>query len=197
MNSRCAKVERKTRETEVRVEIDLDGSGRCDIKTGIGFLDHMLDLFGNHGSFDLNVTCKGDLQIDPHHSVEDTGICVGQAVMQALGEKRGITRYGFFYAPMDEALARVAIDLSGRPHFVYRVPTRDGCVGDLPFELLEEFWRSFSVSGKMNLHIELVYGSNLHHIAEAIFKAVARSLRHAVLVIPGDTRIPSTKGALE
>ena len=157
----------------------------------------MLDLFGSHGAFDLDVTCRGDLHIDPHHSVEDTGICLGQAVAQALGEKRGVARYGFFYVPMDDALARTVVDLSGRPQFVYRVPSRDGRMGDLPFELLEEFWRSFCVHGKMNLHIELLYGVNLHHIAEAIFKGTARALRQAVRVDPGDNRIPSTKGNLE
>ncbi len=193
---RTAKVERKTKETDVKVELNLDGTGNCSTATGIGFFDHMLELFGKHGSFDLNVSCKGDLHIDPHHSVEDTGICLGQAVAQALGEKRGIERYGCFYLPMDETLARVAVDLSGRSYFVYRVPGRDGRMGDLPFELVEEFWRSFSSQAKMNLHIELLYGSNLHHMGEAIFKGTARALRQAVRVIPGDTSIPSTKGDL-
>ena len=197
MSERWGTVERKTRETEVKISLNLDGAGRCGINTGIGFLDHMLDLFGSHGALDLDVSCKGDLHIDPHHSVEDTGICLGQAVAQALGEKRGIARYGFFYVPMDDALARTVVDLSGRPQFVYRVPSRDGRMGDLPFELLEEFWRSFCVHGKMNLHIELLYGVNLHHIAEAIFKGTARALRQAVRVDPGDSRIPSTKGNLE
>ncbi|HEV8130853.1 MAG TPA: imidazoleglycerol-phosphate dehydratase, partial [Acidobacteriota bacterium] len=158
---RTARIERKTQETDVMAEVNLDGTGRCDVATGVGFLDHMLNLFGAHGSFDVHISCKGDLHIDAHHSVEDTGICLGQAVTQALGEKRGIARYGFFYLPMDEALARIAIDLSGRSHFVYRVPSRDGRMGDLPFELVEEFWRSFCAHGKMNLHIELLYGSNL------------------------------------
>ncbi|MBI3940313.1 MAG: imidazoleglycerol-phosphate dehydratase HisB [Acidobacteria bacterium] len=197
MSGRAARIERKTRETEVMVELNLDGSGKSSVETGIGFLDHMLDLFAHHGSFDLSVSCKGDLHIDPHHSVEDIGICLGQAVAQALGEKRGIARYGFFYLPMDEALARAVIDLSGRSQFVYRVASRDGRMGDLPFELLEEFWRSFCTHGKMNLHIELLYGSNLHHIAEAIFKAVARALWQAARVNPGDDRIPSTKGDLQ
>ena len=193
---RTAKVERKTKETEVKVEMNLDGTGNCSIATGIGFFDHMLELLGKHGSLDLSVAAKGDLHIDSHHSVEDTGICLGQALAQALGEKRGIARYGFFYLPMDETLARVAVDLSGRPYFVYRVPSRDGRMGDLPFELVEEFWRSFSSHAKMNLHVELMYGSNLHHIAEAIFKGTARALQQAVRVIPGDTSIPSTKGDL-
>ena len=197
MSSRVATVERKTRETEVQVRLNLDGEGRCEIKTGIGFLDHMLDLFGHHGAFDLVVGCRGDLNIDPHHSVEDTGITLGQALAQALGEKRGIVRYGFFYLPMDDALARAVVDLSGRAQFVYRVPARDGRVGELPFELLEAFWRAFCTHGKMNLHIELLYGSNLHHIAEAQFKGVARALRAAVSLLPGNDRVPSTKGALQ
>src|SRR5688572_26887064 len=132
MSARTGTISRKTRETDVQIQLNLDGTGRCDINTGIGFLDHMLELFGHHGSLDLNVVCKGDLHIDPHHSVEDTGISLGQAVAQALGEKKGIARYGFFYVPMDEALARVVIDLSGRAQFVYRVPLRDGRVGELP-----------------------------------------------------------------
>lgn len=196
MSNRSGTVERKTRETDVKVELNLDGAGKCGISTGIGFFDHMLDLFGKHGSFDLNVSCKGDLHIDPHHSVEDTGICLGQSLVQALGEKKGIARYGHSYLPMNETLARVVIDLSGRSHFVYRVPSRDGRMGDLPFELVAEFWQSFCMHGKMNLHIELLYGSNLHHIAEAIVKGTARALRQAVSVIPGDDSVPSTKGSL-
>jgi len=196
MSERRARIERKTRETDVKVELNLDGKGTCQVQTGIGFLDHMLELFAHHGSLDLRASCKGDLHIDPHHSVEDTAICLGQSLAQALGEKRGIARYGFYYVPMDESLARAVIDLSGRAQFVYRVPRRDGSVGDLPFELVEEFWRAFCIQGKMNLHIELLYGSNMHHIVEATFKAVARALREAVRLRPGDENIPSTKGDL-
>ncbi|HEY2933272.1 MAG TPA: imidazoleglycerol-phosphate dehydratase HisB [Acidobacteriota bacterium] len=194
--SRSSTITRNTRETDVKVDLNLDGRGDCAIETGIGFFDHMLELFGRHGGFDLQVSCKGDLHIDPHHSIEDTGICLGQALVQALGEKRGIARYGFFYAPMDDALARVVVDLSGRAHFEYRVPRRDGRMGDMPFELVEEFWRSFCVNGKMNLHVEVLYGTNLHHVSEAIFKAAARALGSAVAQTPGDDRVPSTKGEL-
>lgn len=193
---RVAQAARKTKETDVRIDLKLDGTGTSRIDTGIPFLDHMLDLFTRHGLFDLEVECKGDLQIDDHHSVEDVGICLGQVFLRALGDKAGIARYGMSLVPMDEALCRAVVDLSGRFYLVYEVETKRGRIGNFSVELAEHFWRSFAEALKCNLHIDLLRGRNTHHILEATFKATARALRQAV---ERDLRIEgvlSTKGAL-
>jgi imidazoleglycerol-phosphate dehydratase len=188
---------RKTNETEISVELNIDGSGKYAINTGIGFLNHMLELFTRHGLFDLTVTCKGDLHVDAHHSVEDIAIAVGEAFKQAAGEKAGINRYGHAYIPMDEALIRCALDLSGRPFLVCELgPLRREVVGGLPTEMVEHFWRSFSTHFPMNLHIDLIRGEDTHHIIEGVFKAVTKALR---IALDTDTRVkgvPSTKGVL-
>jgi len=194
--TRTGQVERKTKETEVRVSLNLDGSGQARISTGISFLDHMLDLFSRHGLFDLELECRGDLEIDDHHSVEDIGITLGQAFAQALGEKRGITRYGSALVPMDEALCRAVVDLSGRFYLVYEVETRRQAIGNFSVELAEHFWRSFAESLRCNLHLDLLRGRNTHHILEATFKATARALRQAVELDARVQGVPSTKGML-
>ena len=194
--TRGAVVSRKTKETDVRVQLMLDGAGRSRIDTGIAFLDHMLDLLARHGLFDLEVECRGDLQIDDHHSVEDVAICLGQAFLESLGDKAGIARYGMSLVPMDEALCRAVVDLSGRFYLVYEVETRRQRIGNFSVELAEHFWRSFAEGLKCNLHIDLLRGRNTHHILESTFKATARALRQAV---DRDSRIQgvlSTKGAL-
>src|SRR5580698_9222208 len=191
---RKAEISRQTKETKVRVELNLDGAGRTEPRTGVGFFDHMLDLLGRHSLIDLDVQAEGDLQVDSHHTVEDVGIVIGQALEQALGDKRGIHRYGWAIVPMDETLAQVAIDLSGRPAFVYNVKYTGGSIGNFPVELIEEFFKAFSTNAKLNLHINVPYGTNNHHISEAIFKATAKSLRQAVSPDPRQTDIPSTKG---
>lgn len=196
MSSRTASISRKTSETEVEVWLDIDGTGRSDVVTGVPFLDHMLGLFAKHGVFDLEVRCKGDLHIDAHHSVEDIGICLGQAFERALGEKRGIVRFDHAYYPMDETLARVTVDLSGRPYLVYRVDVERERVGDLDAELVEEFWKAFASNARVNVHVELIYGRNAHHIFEAVFKAAARALSRASRPDPRVSGIPSTKGVL-
>jgi len=196
MNKRTAAVSRTTRETDVSVSLNLDGTGKGNISTGIQFLDHMLTLFAHHGLFDLEISCKGDLGVDGHHSVEDIGICLGEAFAQALGDKIGITRFAHAYFPMDEALARVAADLSGRPFIVYRVEVSAPRAGELDAELVEEFWRAVAMHGRMNLHIELLYGKNAHHIFEAVFKAAARTLSLAVSADERIDGVPSTKGTL-
>ena len=196
MDNRTAVINRTTRETDVSVSLNLDGSGKGNIQTGIQFLDHMLALFAHHGLFDLGVACKGDLGVDGHHSVEDIGICVGEAFAKALGDKTGIARFAHAYFPMDESLARVAVDLSGRPFIVYRVDVSVQRVGELDAELVEEFWRAVAMHGRMNLHIELLYGKNAHHIFEAVFKAVARALSLAVRTDARIEGVPSTKGVL-
>lgn len=193
---RVAQVARKTKETDVRVDLTLDGTGTARIATGIPFLDHMLDLFARHGLFDLDVECRGDLQIDDHHSVEDVAICLGQAFLQALGDKSGIARYGMSLVPMDEALCRAVVDLSGRFYLVYEVETKRGRIGNFSVELAEHFWRSFAEALKCNLHIDLLRGRNTHHILEATFKATARALRQAVERDPRITGVLSTKGTL-
>ena len=193
---RIAEIHRKTKETDVRVVINLDGNGQSQVSTGLPFLDHMLGLLARHGLFDLEVACKGDLEIDDHHSVEDIAITLGQALTQALGDKVGIARYGEAVVPMDEALCRSVIDLSGRFYLVYRVKTRRQTIGNFSVELAEHFWRSFAESLRCNLHIDLLRGRNTHHILEATFKGTARALRQAV---EHDARIKgvlSTKGAL-
>jgi imidazoleglycerol-phosphate dehydratase len=195
-NQREAQVLRKTKETDVRVSLNLDGNGRSRIQTGLPFLDHMLDLFARHGLFDLEVECRGDLQVDDHHSVEDVAISLGQAFCQALSDKRGIARYGAALVPMDEALCRVVMDLSGRFYLVYEVKTRRQRIGNFSVELAEHFWRSFAENLHCNLHIDLLRGRNTHHILEASFKGVARALRLAVGRDPRIEGVLSTKGTL-
>lgn len=195
-NPRSAEVHRKTNETDVRVKLSLDGSGRSKIAIGLPFLEHMLELFAKHGLFDLQVNCKGDLEVDDHHSVEDVAITLGQALVRALGDKKGINRYGEAVVPMDEALCRSVIDLSGRFYLVYEVPTRRQKIGNFSVELAEHFWRSFSETAKFNLHIDCLRGRNTHHILEGTFKASARALRQAVDLNSRVSGVPSTKGSL-
>lgn len=191
---RSSVVERVTSETRVRVELSLDGEGKTDVSTGLGFFDHMLEQLGRHGGIDLVVETSGDLHVDEHHTVEDTAIALGQAFSEALGDKRGIGRYGFVL-PMDDALAQVALDLGGRPWLEWEVRFRREMVGDVPTELFSHFFRSFSDAAMCNLHIR-ASGSNAHHKIEAVFKGFARALRQAVTLDPGDNRLPSTKGML-
>ena len=194
---RKAELTRKTRETQVSVEINLDGTGAVSAQSGVGFFDHMLDLLGRHSLIDLNIQAQGDLDVDAHHTVEDVGLVLGQALAQALGEKRGIFRYGWAIVPMDESLAQVAIDLSGRPAFVFKADFPGESVGSFPVELVEEFLKSVATAAKMNLHVTVPYGANNHHIAEAIFKATAKALRQAVTLDPRNAAVPSTKGTLD
>ena len=196
MANRTAEISRKTKETQIRVAIDLDGSGKASAKTGVGFFDHMLDLLARHSLIDLTVEATGDLHVDAHHTVEDVGIVIGQCIEKALGDKRGIYRYGWAIVPMDESLAQVAIDLSGRPAFVFNVTFPRGTIGDFPVELVEEFFKSIATNAKMNLHINVPYGTNNHHISEAIFKATAKALRQAISPDPRNPGVPSTKGSL-
>ena len=193
---RLATVHRKTKETNIRVELNLDGTGQARVSIGLPFLEHMLELFAKHGLFDLQINCRGDLEIDDHHSVEDIAITLGQALVQALGDKTGINRYGEAVVPMDEALCRSVIDLSGRFFLVYEVQTRRHMIGNFSVELAEHFWRSFAETAKFNLHIDCLRGRNTHHILEGTFKASARALRQAVERNSRITGIPSTKGLL-
>lgn len=194
---RTSVINRKTAETDINLTINLDGTGEAEINSGIGFLDHMLTLFAAHGRFDLNLTCKGDTQVDGHHSAEDIGICLGKSFEEALGDKRGITRYGSMLLPMDEALIQSAVDISGRACLCYDVTYPTEKIGEFDAELVEEFLVSFVRNCPMSLHVKELSGSNSHHIAEGVFKSVARSLRGAVAIDPmlGD-EIPSTKGVL-
>ena len=195
--SRTAQVVRETKETQVRVKIDLDGSGQTSISTGVGFYDHMLDSFGRHGGFDLEIETKGDLHIDMHHTVEDTGIVLGQAVMEALDGFKGIRRFGHAYIPMDETLTRCAIDLSNRPYLIWKVQFSRPKVGEMDTELFKEFHHAFAMNAGACVHLETIYGDNSHHIAESGFKALARALRMAVEVDPKTGgHAPSTKGVL-
>ena len=194
--SRRAIVERETRETKIRVEIDLDGTGVHEIKTPLPFLSHMLDQLGRHGMFDLRVDATGDTEIDGHHTTEDVAIVIGQAVQKALGDKRGIRRYGSATLPMDEACVTCALDLSGRPYFVWRVPLPKAKVGEFDTELAEVFFEGFARGANANLHLHLVEGQVLHHIIEICFKAFARALRDAVELDPRSSGVPSTKGTL-
>lgn len=194
MADRTAKIHRKTKETDVAVELNLDGAGKYEIDTGIGFLDHMLTHFSKHGKIDLVVKAKGDLNVDAHHTVEDIAICLGECLLKTLGDKKGIARYGHSSVPMEEALANVSVDLSGRPSCVYNVDYRTDKIGDFDVECLEEMLRSFSNNGKFNLHINVPYGTNSHHIAEAIFKGLGQALAAAVGIVGTD--VPSTKGLL-
>ncbi len=194
--TRQAEVKRKTKETDIRVALNLDGSGKSEISTGIPFLDHMLDLFARHGLFDLAISCTGDLQIDDHHSVEDIAICLGKAFAEALGDKAGIVRYGHAYVPMDETLARAVVDLSGRYFLVYHVKNTRNKVGSFATEMAEHFWHSFAEHCKCNLHIEVLYGRNQHHIIESVFKATSRALSQAVRLDDRIKGVMSTKGSL-
>jgi len=189
---RKAFIERKTNETQITAALTLDGKGEYSINTGIGFFDHMLSLFARHGSFNLDLSCKGDLQVDNHHTVEDVGIVLGQAFRQALSDMRGIARYADKTVPMDEALAFACADISGRPYLVYET---GGEMGD-EMQLYEEFWRAFAVHAGITLHIKVLYGKNAHHMIEAVFKAAARTMREAVSIDPKVEGIPSTKGTL-
>ncbi|MBE0536141.1 MAG: imidazoleglycerol-phosphate dehydratase HisB [Phycisphaerae bacterium] len=194
MEARQAKIERKTSETEIVVEVNLDGRGAYEIDSGVGFLDHMLSHLAKHGAIDLTVNAKGDLEVDAHHTVEDVGICLGNALGNALGDKKGIARYGNSSVPMEDALANVAVDLSGRAFCSYHAEYRTEKIGDFDVECIEEFLRSFSHAGRLNLHVNVPYGTNSHHIAEAIFKAFGQAMRQAVRIV--STEIPSTKGTL-
>jgi imidazoleglycerol-phosphate dehydratase len=196
MPDRVAEISRQTKETKIQLALNLDGAGAASIKTGVGFFDHMLDLLSRHSLIDLNIEAQGDLHIDAHHTVEDVGIVLGQAIDKSLGDKRGIYRYGWAIVPMDECLAQAAIDLSGRPAFVFNVKFRGDSIGDFPVELVEEFFKSVATNAKLNLHITVPYGGNNHHIAEAIFKATAKALRQAVSLDPRNADVPSTKGSL-
>ena len=190
-------VKRKTKETEVEVEVDLDGTGRASVTTGIGFLDHMLDLLARHSRIDISVKAKGDLHIDHHHTTEDVGIALGQAVKQALGDMKGITRYADVHVPMDEALTRVAVDISGRPFLVFKAEFVRDKVGRFDTELVQEWFQAFAMNAGITLHAETLYGSNDHHIAESCFKGLARALRAAVAIDPrAKDEVPSTKGTL-
>ncbi|GIX04351.1 MAG: imidazoleglycerol-phosphate dehydratase [Planctomycetaceae bacterium] len=193
---RQATIRRETSETRIELFLDLDGQGQSQIDTGIGFFDHMLTLWSRHGLFDLQVEASGDLHVDQHHTVEDVGICLGLALTQAVGDKRGIVRYGSITLPMDETLVTVAVDLSGRSKHVYQVTQPQAKIGQFDAELLEEFWSAFASNAGMNLHQILHYGRNGHHIAEAVFKATARALRQAVSIDPRETGLPTTKGWL-
>ncbi|MBR9834897.1 MAG: imidazoleglycerol-phosphate dehydratase HisB [Alphaproteobacteria bacterium] len=197
MTNRTATITRKTKETDITVTLDLDGTGKTDIETGIGFFDHMLDALGRHSFIDLHVRTKGDLHIDGHHTVEDTGIVIGQAIAKALGDFAGITRYGHAYLPMDETLSRAAVDLCKRPYLIWKVDFVRDKIGDMDTELFKEFFQAMAGNGGMCLHVENLYGENAHHIAESSFKAVARALRMAVAA---DARLggapASTKGSL-
>jgi imidazoleglycerol-phosphate dehydratase len=197
--SRTAERERSTRETKIAVRLEIDGSGESDIETGIGFFDHMLDAFARHGMFDLRVRCEGDLHIDGHHTVEDVGIVLGAAFAEALGEKRGITRFADAVVPLDEALVRAVIDISGRPFLHFDVPAPGGQprVGDFDVALSAEFWRAFATEARLTLHLDALRGENAHHLVEATFKAVGRALDLASSLDPRRAdRIPSTKGSL-
>lgn len=195
-NPRTAEVSRRTAETDIAISLTIEGSGQAQIETGIGFLDHMLTLLARHSQMDLTVRARGDLHVDFHHTVEDTGIVLGQALRQALGDKRRIVRYGHALLPMDETLARVVVDLSGRAWLEHRVPARVDSIGLFPFQLVEEFLRGFAFNLAANVHTEILYGRDAHHMAEAIFKGLARALDDAMRIDPRVRGVPSTKEAL-
>lgn len=194
--SRCATIQRETAETKITLTLELDGVGKSDVRTGVGFFDHMLTLFAKHGLFDLTVHAQGDTHIDDHHTVEDVGICLGQAIKSSLGDKAGILRYGSISLPMEETLVTSALDLSGRVWFVDKTIFPSQKIGTFDTELVREFWQSVAANVPMNLHLVLHHGQNSHHIAEAIFKSTARALRQAVAVDPRQSGIPSSKGVL-
>lgn len=196
MKKRTARIDRKTRETDISIELNLDGSGNYRNKTGIPFLDHMLDLLAKHALFDLKVEAKGDLEVDYHHTVEDVGLALGEALNAALGDRAGINRYGWSLVPMDESLCQVAIDLGGRPYLVYSVATKKRKIRDFDIDLIEEFFRAFATQGRMNLHIAHLYGQEPHHAIESVFKGVAKALLQAVTLNPRVKGIPSSKGRL-
>jgi imidazoleglycerol-phosphate dehydratase len=196
MKKRTGLVERKTRETDIAVQLSLEGEGKTKIDTGIPFFDHMLELFGRHGLFDLRVKARGDLAVDYHHTVEDLGICLGQAFLQALGEKTGISRYGSVTVPMDEALVSVAVDIAGRSFLVYNPKVRRIKIGDFNVGLFKEFFRAFAAESRVALHINVFYGEDVHHTIEAVFKGFGRALRVAVALDPRVKGVPSTKGKL-
>lgn len=194
---RCAKISRKTAETDIKLSLDIDGEGKANISSGIGFLDHMLTLFARHSGMDLNVECKGDTQVDYHHSAEDIGICLGSALLEAAGEKIGIKRYGSTVLPMDESLILSAVDFSGRCHLSFDVSCPSEKVGDFDTELVEEFFRAFVRKSEITLHIKKLDGTNTHHIIEGVFKSVARSIRQALETDERfESSVPSTKGVL-
>jgi len=194
--ARTATRKRTTRETDIAVTLNLDGTGVSHIKTGIGFLDHMLELFARHALVDLDVKAAGDVQVDYHHTVEDVGLVLGACINEALGERRGIRRYGFFQLPMDEALCEVALDLGGRPFLVFISAMKHMQVRDFEVKLLEEFFRALTVEARMNLHVRQIYGDEAHHVCEAMFKGFARALRSAVEVDPRESGVPSSKGTI-
>ena len=194
---RQATIQRKTKETEITASVDLDGSGQFDVATGIGFLDHMLEQLARHSMIDITLQAKGDLHIDFHHTAEDSGIVLGQAVAKALGDKKGIARYGMAYLPMDETLTRVALDVSGRPFLVWDVDFTRSKIGEMDTELFREWFQAFAQHAGITLHVETLYGENSHHIAETCYKALARALRQAIAIDPRQSgRVPSTKGQL-
>jgi len=197
MTARRATIHRQTTETDIRASLNIDGRGRYQVSTGIRFLDHMLELFARHGGFDLNIEAHGDLDVDQHHTVEDVGLVLGQTLREALGDKKGINRAGYFIMPMDETLALAAIDLSGRPYLVLHAPIKARTIGDLQTELLEDFFQAFATAAAANVHLKVAYGRSSHHAVEALFKAFARALRYAC---SRDLRLkrqlPSTKGLL-
>ena len=193
---RTAAIERKTKETQIKLELNLDGSGEGTIDTGIGFFNHMLELLKKHALIDLTVKTVGDLDVDYHHTVEDTGLVLGQALNQALGDRKGIVRYGFASIPMDEALCETSIDLGGRPYIVFATEKKHLMVRDFEVKLLEEFFRSVSVEGRLNIHAREIYGDETHHVCEGIFKSFARALRQAVANDPREKGVPSSKGVL-
>ncbi|MCH2129610.1 MAG: imidazoleglycerol-phosphate dehydratase HisB [Pirellulaceae bacterium] len=194
--ARTATIQRKTRETEIQLELNLDGNGTADCQTGVGFFDHMLTLLSKHSLIDLRVSARGDLHVDQHHTVEDVGICFGQALGQALGDKAGIRRYGHWTLPMEETLVTSAVDLSGRFFLVFQADFPTSKIGDFDSELVEDFWQAAAANALCNLHVMLHHGRNSHHISEAVFKSIARSLRMAVEADPRVSDVPSTKGTL-
>lgn len=196
MDSRVASINRKTNETDIALKLELDGNGKNSIETGIGFFDHMLNGFARHGFMNLDVKASGDLEVDDHHTIEDTGIVLGEAILKAVGDKKGIRRFGSCILPMDETLVLVAIDLSGRPYFSYDVGFKTEMIGDMHTEMVREFFYAISYSAAMNLHIKLLNGSNAHHVAEAVFKAFGRALDEATSLDPRISDVLSTKGSL-
>jgi imidazoleglycerol-phosphate dehydratase len=195
-SERTAEIIRKTRETDIRLVLNLDGQGRAEVASGVGFLDHMLELFARHALVDLTVACSGDLRVDDHHSTEDVGICLGQAIDKALGNRAGIRRYGHCVLPMDETLVTCAVDLGGRPYWVWNAGMPSPKIGTFDSELVADFWHAVCTHGRMNLHVLLHYGRNTHHISEAIFKGLARAIRSAAEGDPRSADVPSTKGVL-
>ena len=194
---RQATIERKTKETEIKATVDLDGTGAYDIKTGVGFLDHMLEQLARHSLIDITLAAKGDLHIDYHHTTEDAGIVLGQAIAKALGDKQGITRYARVHLPMDETLTRVALDVSGRPYLIWKVEFTRAKLGEMDTELFREWFQAFAQNAGITLHVETLYGENNHHIAETCYKGLARALRAAITLDPRQAgRVPSTKGTL-